>query len=157
MNYQHLTDLFYNWFSKPDTSQAGKLYFTALTKLGQDASPLDEAPDMLGCVDSVEEIYKTAFGEYIGGKKTLSTIILNQKLAINSKWQRCDKPERGAVIVAVTEGKVNGHTGICGDCNMIMSNDSKSGLFLENYSYRSWLLYFQNKLGLKINIYKLKG
>src|SRR3990167_1781007 len=143
---KRITDLISSFFQKPDEGKGGKLYLAAVVRLGTDVSPLDEAPDDLGCVDSVQEIYKAAFGEYITNPKTLSTKILYQALLFNPKYERIEVPERGCIIISPTghstKGAPNGHVGIVGECGIILSNDSRTGLFLENYSVRSWITYY---------------
>ena len=141
-----LTDLLSDYFAKPDNSPSGKLYLQAVLSLGRDISPKDEAPDELGCVDSVEEVYKAAFGEYIGKTKTLSTKVLYQTLLFSSKFRKVNEPEKGCIIISPTGSSVLanaiGHVGIVGNCVFVMSNDSRSGLWLEGYSVRSWNIYF---------------
>ena len=152
-------DLIYNFFKTTRNTDSDKLYYAAIQKLGQEASPKDEAPDEYGCVDSFEEVYKSAFGEYVGKKKTLSTTIMYQTLLIHPKFQRIDNPERGCVIISPTGHSIKanaiGHVGIFSDnCGTILSNDSRSGLWLENFTWRSWNLYYKDKLGLPVYLFK---
>ena len=42
-----------------------KFYDAAVSFLGRDASPRDQADDELGCAESLNQIYKAAFGEFI--------------------------------------------------------------------------------------------
>ena len=149
------------FFIKPDQTKSGLLYFNALLQLGKDASPIDEADDVLGCVDSVEEIYKRTFGTYIQNPKTLSTRRLYLTLLDRpDKFQKIDVPVRGAIIISPTgystKGAQNGHVGICSDWDVVMSNDSRSGLWLENYTSRSWKQYYRDKLGFPVHFFLVK-
>ena len=62
-----LLALLRDWLTKPDGSARSKLYLTALSCLGTDASPNDIAPDEFGCAETVNAIHKKAFGVEIGG------------------------------------------------------------------------------------------
>lgn len=155
-----ITDLITSFFQKPDEGKSGKLYLAAVTRLGTDVSPKDEAPDDYGCVDSLQEVYKAAFQDYITTPKTLSTKILYQTLLFNPKFERIDHPERGCIVISPTghstKGAPTGHCGIVGDCGIIMSNDSRNGLWLENYSVRSWITYYHDKLGFPVKFFRVK-
>ena len=157
---QRILDLIFFWGKTRESTRMDKLYLQAIINLGKDASPLDEAEDELGCVDTVEEIYQKEFGRYIQPVKTLSTSKLYQTLLSHPDFVQRNYPKRGAIVISPTgystKGSLHGHVGICGDCDLIMSNDSRSGLWLENYSNRSWNLYFNGKLGFPVKYFHLK-
>lgn len=141
------------------------LYSRALTFLNTDASPSDEAPDELGCADTVEEIYFAQFAHYVaGGPKTLSTATLYNKLRHSSDWEKTLLPTEGAIIISPTgfshKGSKHGHVGIVGKNGIIMSNNSfrdengVKGTFIENFTFRSWQGYYRDRLGFPVYIFK---
>jgi hypothetical protein len=124
------------------TAQGLKLYETALSFIGQDASPKDTAPDLLGCVDSLEQVYFRAFGEYLGGG--ISTLKLYHALKNNKKFVLVTSPIAGDIILSPTgmatqpSNIKNGHCGIVGQNGKIMSNNSSNGKWEQNYDTWSW-------------------
>lgn len=136
-----LLALLRDWLTKPDGSARSKLYLTALSFLGTDASPNDIAPDEFGCAETVNAIHKKAFGVEIGGD--VSTYRLYKALLNHSRFIGVDDPLLGDIVISPTgygNGKLpNGHVGIVSAGRMIMSNSSSSnGLFIENFDLDSW-------------------
>jgi hypothetical protein len=136
------------------------IYAKALSMLGTDASPNDEANDVYGCVDTIEELYFGLFGRYIGPKKTLSTHILYQYLEESPSFKKVSAPSPGTIIISPTgyggkNGVANGHVGICGQNDIIMSNDSRTGTFEENYSQAAWKRYYGDKGGYPIHFFDM--
>ena len=119
-----------------------KLYYAAKKYLGTDASPNDIAPDELGCVESVNAIHKACFGFEIGGG--VSTYRLYPILINSPLFVKVDSPLRGDIIISPTgysdgQGTIkNGHVGILSDNGLIMSNNSKTGLWDEHISLNLW-------------------
>lgn len=123
----------------PLLKPSDQLHKVAINSLGQDASPKDRAPDELGCAETVSELINlvTPFPIITG------TWTLADNLKKNKKFIQIKNPKVGAVIISPTgEGGTkeipNGHTGIVGHNNKIMSNDSRTGTFEENYTVSSW-------------------
>lgn len=116
------------------------LYFTAIGCLNTDASPNDLAPDEYGCAETVNAIHKKAFGFEIGGN--LSTYAMYQVLQNDPGFMRVDAPRRGDIIISPTgygNGRLsNGHVGIMSSETEIMSNNSYTGKFEQNYSLQKW-------------------
>ncbi len=134
------------------------LFHAALNHCGTDASPDDDANDAYGCVDSIEEIHHKIFGEYIGAKKTLSTYWLKKYLDESPKFIRVPSPQEGSIVLSPTgyggkNGVKNGHVGIVGAGGVIMSNDSRTGLWDENYTVDSWHRYYATKGGYPVYFY----
>jgi hypothetical protein len=131
-----------------------KLYQTALEFRGFDASPNDVAPDEFGCAETVEGVYHAAFGTYIGGRILVSTTDLYKSLLISSRFTQTSQPQAGAIIISPTGyssiGATHGHTGICGENGVVMSNDSRTGMFMENYTIDSWNRYYKERLGFPV-------
>ncbi len=115
-----------------------KLYATAFSFLGIDASPRDIAPDDFGCAESLNEVYKAAFGHPIGGD--ISTTRLYAALMASKELLEVDSPLPGDIIISPT-GFVKrvpvGHVGIVGKWQ-IMSNNSVTGKWDVYYTQQSW-------------------
>lgn len=134
-----------------------KLYQTAKGFLGTDASPNDVAPDELGCAESVSRIVQQAFPT-LRFPLFLGTRFLYAHLFEDGNFRRVETPEYGDIIISPTgmgNGKLSsGHTGIVGKYG-VLSNDSRSGLFLENYSIASWKLYFHGRGGFPTYFFRI--
>lgn len=126
-----------------------KLYEAARSFIGKDASPNDLAPDEYGCADSVSEVIKAAFGDYLIQKNRVSTYWLYKALRESPKWKEVHIPTPGCIVISPTgygtrknpDGTLAipvGHVGIVMLNGRIASNDSRDGIFRENYSIESW-------------------
>lgn len=128
------------YIASPDPTASGRFYIIAVSCLGSDASPNDIAPDEYGCAETINAIHKKVFGFEIGGG--LSTYLLYNVLLTSKYFIKIDSPKAGDIVISPTgygNGKLsNGHVGIVGKENVIMSNDSATGLFLENYTLDKW-------------------
>jgi len=123
------------------TPAGEKLYKVAYGCLGIDASPNDKAPDEYGCAETINDIVYSAFGDYAGGD--ISTYRMYNSIRNNIKFVKVMIPVKGDIILSPTgyggaNGIRNGHVGIIGDKGTIMSNDSNTGKFLQNYTIESW-------------------
>lgn len=118
-----------------------KLYDTAYSFLGRDASPLDRAPDELSCAESVNAIFRAAFGKEIGGD--VSTLRMYQELKESAEFIETDAPLYGDVIISpTTMARVPiGHVGIVGKWQ-VMSNNSYTGRWEAHYTLESWRLRY---------------
>ena len=125
-----------------------KLYLSALQSLGVDASPFDEAPDEYGCADSVSQIITKTFPNAIKG--SVSTAELYKQLSTSKDFIKVSQFKFGDIIISPTGmgtgGLANGHVGICGEDETIMSNSSATGLWTSNYTITSWVARYR-KLG----------
>lgn len=136
-----------------------KLYMTALSFLEVDASPKDEAPDDLGCADSVTQVILTAFPKSIKG--SVGTAELYNQLNKSLAFKKVTDIRPGDIIISPTgmgnnPKMAHGHTGIVGEKEEIMSNSSSLGIWQANYTVTSWVnkyrkiggypLYFFRKL-----------
>lgn len=116
------------------------LYQAALSFLGTDASPYDQAPDMVGCADSVSAVIQKVLP---GFPTIVSTLSLYLYLKNDPRFREVSAPVPGAIIISPTgmsdtKKLANGHTGICGEGNKIMSNNSYKGLWEQNYTTETW-------------------
>jgi hypothetical protein len=123
--------------------------------LGKDASPRDDAPDELACVDTVTRILQQVRP---GTPHLVSTIKLNAYLSNPAGgYVKVDTPQPEDVIVSPTSGKTIGHAGIFMEDDIIASNNSfglKKGTFTKNFTHATWVKYYRDKLGLPVNIYR---
>lgn len=134
-----------------------KLYITALSFLGSDASPLDQASDELGCADSVSRVVKSVFPDSIKG--SVSTAELYKQLLASKQFTKVKDFKAGDVVISPTgmgkTGKItNGHTGIVGEGEEIMSNSSATGLWTTNYTIESWVKRFREQGGYPIYVFR---
>jgi len=135
-----------------------KLYCTALSYLGTDASPADEAPDEYGCADTASYIIINAFGNVI--KHTVATADLYNQLNTSPAFQKVVDFKFGDIIISPTgmgtKPKVisNGHVGIVGENEEIMSNDSASGMFIQNYTVKTWVARWRTQGGYPIYFFR---
>lgn len=119
-----------------------KLYEEAVKYLGNDASPKDLVSDNFGCAESVSNIIA---GLVRGFPILTGTWSLYDMLRLSMRFMSVpegQEPLPGDVIVCVTgQGKgtvANGHAGIVGLEGVIMSNDSRTGKFEANYTFKTW-------------------
>lgn len=137
-------------------------YKVALGYLGKDASPNDIAPDEYGCAESVNDIHQAAFGTQIGGD--VSTYRLYAALKDQPVlFEEIDQPLSGDICISPTgyqTGKnppfKNGHVGIVGENGVIMSNDSGTGKFMQNYSLATWRARYVDMGGFLMKFYRRK-
>lgn len=138
------------------TPAGERLYYVAKAWLGKDASPADEAPDEYGCAETINNVVFTAFGDYAGGD--VSTYRMYRSIRYNKKFAEVKKPLKGDIILSPTgygNGRIkNGHVGIVGDDNKIMSNSSNNGLFEDKYTMTTWHERYQTRGGYPVRFYR---
>ena len=121
------------------------------------ASPKDIAIDEFGCAETIFNIIQTAFGD-MDEKILLSTTELYRKLKAHKKFQQVLDLEAGNVLISPTGygnfQLTNGHTGIIGLNGKIMSADSATGLFMENYTIDSWIERYRKLGGFPMFVFK---
>lgn len=118
---------------------AEQIYTVAVAYLSKDPTPEDKIPDEYACAEVVSKILEKA--GYGIGYYPLTTDMYHALLR-SPDWIASEKPIAGSVIISPTgygNGKLaNGHVGICGYNQVVMSNSSASGLWDENYTVSSW-------------------
>lgn len=144
---------------KPDPEEARKKLFDyACTFLGKDASPEDIATDEYGCAETVSDIIHGCFGDFPKDGTIVSTTKLYQQLKIHPKFRQTFDLKPGNIIISPTgygNGTIkNGHTGIIGENQIIMSNNSKTGNFEKNYPIKSWVDRFKLEGGFPIFVFE---
>lgn len=134
-----------------------KLYEAALSFLGTDASPLDEASDEFGCADSVSKVILKAFPAALHG--SISTAELYSQLKASPAFSKVSQWRFGDIIISptgtsTTGGLANGHVGIMGEGDEIMSNASATGLWTQNYTIASWIARYRVLGGFPIYFFR---
>lgn len=133
-----------------------KLYLAALQHLGIDASPLDEADDDVGCADSVSKILLKTFPGVIKG--SVSTSELYKQLSTSKDFSKVSQFRCGDIIISPTGmgtgGLSNGHVGIVGEDETIMSNSSATGLWTSNYTISTWVARYRRLGGYPIIFFR---
>lgn len=134
-----------------------KLYDAAVASIGIDASPNDIAPDEVGCAETVNAIFKSVFGAEAGG--SLSTHNMYLSLLKDKRFIKVDQPLPGDIIISPTGygsgGLSNGHVGIIGQKDTIMSNSSATGTFESNYTLKAWRDRYAGKGGYPVVFFRV--
>lgn len=143
-----------------ETSNSQKLYDTAVACLGRDMSPQNLAPNSLACAESLNGVFKEAFGKVIDdGSGLLSTAGLYQRLKNDSRFTQVNDPQPGDIVISPTglsyKGSAHGHCGLWGKFD-IMSNDSDTGKWKDNYTHQAWYDVFQKELGFPVFFFRVK-
>lgn len=141
----------------PTKTKAEILYETALASLHKDISPKDLAPDTLACMESMDGVWFAAFGEHLLPMPArLSTQAGYQAMLKDPRLKQVFEPEVGAIVISPTgsssKGAQHGHVGCVGKFD-IMSNDSNTGLWTDNYSKAAWIDVFHNTLGFPVKYF----
>lgn len=132
-----------------------QLYQQAILHIGYDASRFDLVNDDLGCAESVS----TLLSKVVSFPIITGTWTLNNYLANSPLFKRTSESAgRGTIIISPTgtgNGKRRGHVGILGDNKSIMSANSLTGIWQENYTISSWYNQYRRTGGLPIFYYSL--
>ena len=126
-----------------------RLYEAARSFIGTDASPNDLAPDELGCAETVNEIIRRAFGDYLHNDNRLSTYWLYKALRESPDFTETFIPVPGLIVISPTSFGTrrnpdstfaipHGHVGIVMLDGKIASKNSRTGKFEENCTIDSW-------------------
>lgn len=144
MNYPLLEKLFKKWgIEKQDV-----LYLVAKQSLDKDMGDSGYGDDV-DCVAALNGIVEKAWGRSLPDR--ISTYRLEKLLSRSPRWKRIGVPEKGCVILSPSGFRrgpspvQSGHVGVVGDTisdnpfNVeIMSNDSATGLWKQNYTLKTW-------------------
>lgn len=138
-----------------------KIHEEAIKWLGKDASPLNQAPSHLACMEAVNEIFKNVTGYYISPRNPLSTYwaYLEMKRR-KAEFDVVLEPKAGDIIIAPTGFNSptapidHGHIGIFMDSENIASNNSRNGKFEINYTLKSFRDYYSVKGGYPVIIFR---
>jgi hypothetical protein len=144
--------------STKDQINRVKIYAKALSFLGTDASPADQAPDDYGCADSVSGVLFACFGPIL--KWSVSTAELYNLLNSSPHFIKTKEFRPGDIIISPTGQNSNpavmpnGHVGIFGEGEEIMSNSSANGLWTNNYTLTSWVARYRTQGGYPIYYFR---
>lgn len=131
------------------------LYEYARLCIGKDMS--FTAPNEYGCADAVNEICRRALGFPVGGG--VSTTQMYKALRGSVRWKKVVTPEPGDIVISPTgygNGRIaNGHVGIVALGSGIMSNNSYTGLWEENYTIAGWKARYVTQGGFIMEYYRL--
>lgn len=145
----------------PVETNKEKLYRFAKAALGTDASPYDLASDEYGCADSVNQLFLKAFGRPIA-VPGVSTLQLYDLMRADPRFVEVEDGEFGDIVISPTTyghnpSMSNGHVGICAKYDEgIMSNDSNTGLWRENYNKTSWRKRYVYEGGYPMKFFRIK-
>lgn len=145
----------------PTAIPAGqRLYSAAYASLGKDMSPQDAAPDSLACMESLDGVYFAAFGEHLLPPSIrLSTKLGYEALLSDPRVERVDTPAVGDIVISPTGYSTrrapHGHCGVWGKFD-VMSNDSDTGKWADNYTHAGWYDTFQKTLGFPVVFFRPK-
>lgn len=157
---QNLLELLKSKLGMPNPNSE-KLYQTAKASLGMDITPNDIIPDDVSCVASLQEVYRRAFGVYIGTGATLyNTRALKTHLATDPRFTPVSWEELNYGDIVVY-GTGEGNPGAVGHCFVVgkrdwMNNHSDTGLWTANYTKAQVKAYWEDKLGFKPGCFRLK-
>lgn len=135
------------------------LHLTAKTFIGTDASPNDIAPDEYGCAETLNEIHRAAFGDYISSRNILSTYWMYADLKKRSDFVSVNVPTPGDIIISPTGyggygGITNGHVGVVTDGGWVLSNDSFKGTWEKNYTLETWRDRYERRGGYPVRFFR---
>jgi len=137
----------------PEPTPGEKLYEYALTCLGKDLSPKENE---YACAETVSNILHAVFPEF--PREILSTYDLYTLLERSADFERVTQQLRGDIIISPTglgTGNVpHGHVGIFGEGDLIMSNDSATGKFKQNYTLAKWVERYRGEGGYPIYFFR---
>jgi hypothetical protein len=146
------------WLALLLKEPASPLYEMAKSCLNTSLVPLGDDPE-LGCAISVNALVARVKGHQVGGGT--STYGLLQALVASSWFKEVKEPTFGDIIISATETSTipntpiaHGHTGVVGKYG-IMSNDSSSGLWKENYTLDTWKARYETLGGYPTRFFRL--
>lgn len=137
-------------------SKSKVLYGYAKSQIGKVKSGI-KAPKEFGCAEATNRIFRECFGNDIGGD--VSTTRMYQALLNSPRFVKVDKPQAGDIVISPTgygSGALsNGHVGIVGEKDEIMSNTSASGKWESNYTISSWNKRYLVKGGFPVHFFRV--
>lgn len=135
------------------------LYNVAKDSLGTHMTLDDSVPMQVGCAEAVSAVLKDAGVPGIPPKGIAGTASLLAFLEKSPNFSEIEQGEPGSVIISATgtgNGKIRGHVGICG-INGIMSNESQTGLWREQWDETSWDSYYRRYGGIPTRRFRYNG
>ena len=136
----------------PMETNQEKLIKEATKARGTDVSPKNLAPQELSCAEGVSELLRRVYPDF---KIQISTAELFKQLKLDKRFKATLTPSAGCVIISPRTSDTYGHTGIFLTNDKIASNDSRKGVWEQNYTWDSWIREFRDKRGLRIYLFEL--
>ena len=139
-------------------SNRERLLSEAKKWLGKDASPYNYASQELGCAESVCSILKHSVARDF--PLELATWLLNTLLRKDKRFKSTLALSPGNIILSPSfsgNGKIRGHVGIIGENGTIMSADSGTGIWKENYNIQTWVTRYRKLGGFPIYVFEPLG
>lgn len=138
-------------------SKSKILYTYAKSQVGNKKSGV-KAPIAFGCAEAVNKIFLECFGTEIGGD--VSTLRMYQALSRSIKFSKVTTaPEAGDIVISPTgygNGSLaNGHVGICSEQFKILSNNSDTGKWEENYTIPTWYKRYAIQGGFPVYFFRV--
>lgn len=143
--------------NKEETPQESVLR-VAKEMIGKDASPRDQAPDELGCAESLANVLHAIDPNF--SPAIVSTTKLYKALMHSPKYEATFDLEAGNILISPTGyGKYpriipNGHCGVFVEPNWIASNDSIKGTWEQNYTLSQWIKRYRNRGGYPLFVFR---
>lgn len=132
------------------------LYEIAISALGTDASPADLAPDELGCAETVSNLIKRVLPHFpiVTGTWALLDVLAHSSNMVAVAGE----PIPGDIMLFATGtglGIFPGHVGIVAKGRTVMSNDSRTGQFMQNYTVDSFRRRYAQTGGFPEHIFRI--
>lgn len=124
--------------------------------LGKDITPDDLVPDTVACAITVSTLISKIDPTF---PKVAGTWTLYDILEHRPDFERVTVPAPGTIVISPTgtgNGAFPGHVGIVGANGKIMSNDSRTGTFEENYNLMTWEQRYARMGGFPVLYYRRK-
>jgi len=149
--YKQVVALFLKQQEKKTVARE-RLHEKAKEWLGKDARPQKLAPQDLGCVEALS----TVIGSFDPSFPTITyTPKLKEYLDMSKKYRQVLAYQPGCIIVSPTvPDQFVGHTGVVGENEVIYSNNSRTGLWDDYYTLKTWIERYREMGGLKIYFYQ---
>lgn len=141
-------------------TSAEKLYVVAKGRLDTHITLDESVPGSLGCAESVSFCLSRVDKLLVPPNGLQGTLALYHWMSNHpEKFVRVTQPTAGTIIISPTGMNTNnptshGHVGICGN-EGIMSNESASGLFKEQWTLEAWASYYVKALGFPVFYFNL--
>lgn len=144
-----------------DTSQ--HLYLKSKECIGLELTPKDEVPDMVACVQNLQEVVRKTTGSYLGTGGALSSTLsfknfmLTYKSAKRIEWGQ-ELP--GDIVVFATGEDNRKHRGVRGHCFVVgkthwMNHDSYTGLWAPSKTRQNVQDYWVTYCGFPPYVFRL--
>lgn len=134
------------------TPQSKHLCDVAYANLGKDLSPTQDA---FGCAETACTLLTLAFGDTY---KTLSTKEMYDHFLVDTYYARVLVPLAGDIILSPTgygNGNIaNGHVGVVGNNDAILSNNSYDSKLEINYNLKSWKARYGDVGGFPVTYWR---